>query len=268
MRKLACASQERRRAAALQRGYTLLVEVTFLGAGDAFCAGGRLQASYLVRAAKTTFLLDCGATALASLKRERIAPSSIDTIFISHLHGDHFAGLPFLFLEYVYQDRRERPLRIAGPPGTQRRVADLYAAMYRDAASQPLPYEVRYLELPPDEPVELDGLRVDPFRVPHQETEISLGLRIAAGDRTLLYSGDTGWTEKLVEKSQGTDLFICECCFFETRLGLHLDYPRLAENRGRFGARRLILTHLGREVLERRREVEIELAHDGLKLTL
>ena len=221
-----------------------------------------------MRAAKTTVLLDCGATALGSLKRERIPPSSIDTIFISHLHGDHFAGLPFLFLEYVYEDKRDRPLRIAGPPGTERRVAELFAAMYRDASRQPLPYEVRYLELQPDQAVEVDGLRVDPFRVPHQETEISLGLRIAGGGRTLLYSGDTGWTEKLVEKSRGTDLFICECCFFETRLGFHLDYPRLAENRDRFGSRRLILTHLGSEVLARREEIELELAQDGLRIAL
>jgi hypothetical protein len=59
-------------------------------------------------------------------------------------------------------------------------------------------------------------------------------------------------------------LFICECCYFETRLPFHLDYPRIAEQRARFGSRRLILTHLGREVLARRHEVEVETARDGL----
>jgi ribonuclease BN (tRNA processing enzyme) len=105
---------------------------------------------------------------------------------------------------------------------------------------------------------------VEPFRVPHQEKEISLGLRVSIAGRTLLYSGDTGWTEELITHSQDTDLFICECCFFETRRSFHLDYPRIAEHHARFGTQRLILTHLGREVLARRNEVEIEVAAEGL----
>jgi ribonuclease BN (tRNA processing enzyme) len=109
---------------------------------------------------------------------------------------------------------------------------------------------------------------VEPFRVPHQETEISLGLRLTVGGRALLYSGDTGWTEELIERSQHTDLFICECCYFDTRVPVHLDYPRLAEQRSRFGTRRLILTHLGREVQARRAEIEIEMAFDGMTVPL
>jgi ribonuclease BN (tRNA processing enzyme) len=109
---------------------------------------------------------------------------------------------------------------------------------------------------------------VEPFRVPHQETEISLALRIGVDGRSILYSGDTGWTTDLIDYSDGTDLFICECCFFETRVPFHLDYPRLDEETSRFGCKRLVLTHLGNEVLSRRKETEIELASDGLKLDL
>jgi len=111
-------------------------------------------------------------------------------------------------------------------------------------------------------------VRVAPFRVPHQEKDISLAFRVSLAGRTILYSGDTGWTEVLVEQSQGTDLFICECCSFETRMSMHLDYPRLAENRSRFGTKRMILTHLGREMQARRSEVVIELATDGLTVDL
>ena len=64
--------------------------------------------------------------------------------------------------------------------------------------------------------------------------------------------------------NSNTDLFICECCFYETRLDFHLDYPRIAENRHRFGCRRLVLTHVGREVLARRDDVRDEIAYDGL----
>ena len=110
--------------------------------------------------------------------------------------------------------------------------------------------------------------QVEAFRVPHQETEISLGLTIRANGRTILYSGDTGWTEELLARSSGTDLFICECCFYETRVPFHLDYPRISENRERFETSRLILTHLGREVVARSSELEIDLAFDGLSLSI
>jgi ribonuclease BN (tRNA processing enzyme) len=239
-------------------------KVAFLGTGDAFSPQGRHQAGYLVRNEETCFLLDCGATTLTALKRSAMPASEIDTVFISHLHGDHFGGLPFLFLEYTYSEPRNRPLRIAGPPGTEQRVYQLFKTMYSDVGSRPLPFEVQFIELLPQKQVQVGPLNVHPFRVPHQENEISLGMSVQTGGRKILYSGDTGWTETLVEHSRDVDLFICECCYFETRMDSHLDYPRLAENRGRFGSKRLILSHLGREVLDRRKEIEIELATEGL----
>jgi ribonuclease BN (tRNA processing enzyme) len=255
--------------AAALRGETMPpVRVTFLGTGDAFSAAGRHQAAYLVEGGGTTFLLDCGCATLTSLKRAGIAAAGIDLIVLSHLHGDHFAGLPFLFLEYTYEQPRQRPLRIAGPPGTEERVWALFRATYKELAAKPLPFALEFTEMTSQVPVAFGAVHVDPFRVPHQEQDISLGLRIAVARRTLLYSGDTGWTEELVTRSQGTDLFICECCFFETRVPFHLDYPRLAEHRARFGAKRMILTHLGREVLARRSELEIELASEGLSVEL
>lgn len=242
--------------------------VTFLGSGDAFFAGGRHQAGYLVQSEECTLLLDCGSSTLASLKRLGIAPSGIDTVCLSHLHGDHFAGLPFLFLEYVYADPRNRPLTIAGPPGTASRVGSLYRAMYRELSARPLPFRLDFVELLPGARREIGPIRVNPFRVPHQETETSLGLGVEIGSSRILYSGDTGWTEDLIAHAEGTDLFVCECCFFETRVTFHLDYPRIAENRSRFGTGRLILTHLGSEVLARQGEIETELARDGLTVSL
>ncbi len=244
------------------------MQVRFLGSGDAFSAGGRFQAAYLVQTDATTFLLDCGATILASMKHQQIDTATIDVILISHLHGDHFAGIPFLFLEYLYENPRRRPLRICGPPGTEERVNQLYAAMYRDLAGRPLSFPVSYTELLPRENVVLDGLQVEPFRVPHQQGEVSLGLRVGCGGKKILYSGDTGWTDELIAYAQGTDLFICECSYYETRLPMHLDDPRIWENRERFGTKRLILTHLGREVLTRATQVELELAEKGLVVEL
>jgi ribonuclease BN (tRNA processing enzyme) len=131
-------------------------------------------------------------------------------------------------------------------------------------ADKPFRFKIEFLEMLPEKTVQVGSSGITPFLVPHQENEVSFGFSIFIDGRKILYSGDTGWTEALTSHSQGADLFICECSFFETRFPYHLDYPQLAENRKRFGAKRIILTHLGREVLARRAEIDMEMATDGL----
>jgi ribonuclease BN (tRNA processing enzyme) len=203
-----------------------------------------------------------------ALKRDGGRVADIDAVFISHLHGDHFAGIPFLLLESLYETRRERPLTVVGPPGITERVHDLYRVMYRELASRGLPFAFECVEVTPGQGQRIGAVTLYPFRVPHQEHEISLGMRLTVDGKTILYSGDTGWTEELVTQSQGADLFICECCYYETQVDFHLDYPRLAAQAGRFGCRRLVLTHVGREVLAKRDTLKHEIATDGLVVEL
>jgi len=143
-------------------------------------------------------------------------------------------------------------------------VLALYRAMYKDLADRSLPFPLNFQKLTPNQPQAVAEIEFFPFRVPHQKKDISLALRATAGGKTVLYSGDTGWTEDLVYYSQGVDLFICECCFFETQVDFHLSYPQIAKHRDRMGCKRLILSHLGREVLARAKELTIETAHDGM----
>lgn len=240
------------------------MRVTVLGAGDAFCNGGRRQSGYLVESDDTTFLLDCGTTTLLALKTLGLNADHIDFVAVSHLHGDHFGGLPFLFLEYLYERPRTRPLLIAGPPGTRDRVWALHRAMYRELSERPMCFPLEFCEMPPGQRQMLYGVELFPFHVPHQEKDISLGYRLAVGGKSLLYSGDCGWNEDLVQYSQGTDLFICECCYFHSQTTFHISYPQLAVESSRLGCKQLLLSHLGREVLERIDEVTLACAHDGL----
>ncbi|MGH7961593.1 MAG: MBL fold metallo-hydrolase [Candidatus Binatia bacterium] len=240
------------------------MRITVIGAGDAFSSGGRRQSSYLVETGSTGFLLDCGATTLLGLKNLGIAAERIDFIAISHLHGDHFGGLPFLFLEYLYEKPRTRPLIIAGPPDIEERVRSLYRAMYRELSERPLCFSLQFRELVPNQAETLCGVEIFPFPVPHQEREISFGYRASANGKAILYSGDCGWNEDLIRYSQNTELFICECCYFTTQVSFHINYPQLAGQCDRMGCKRLVLSHIGREVLERMNEVRLECAHDGL----
>ncbi len=246
----------------------LTPRVTFLGTGDAFSAGGGRHAAYLVEGSRATVLLDCGPSILAALEWLTLDVARVDAVLVSHLHGDHTAGLPFLFLEYTYDRVRTRPLIVAGPPGTEAHVWSLLEATYRRLTADRLPFPVQFIELRPGSAAVVAGVAALPFRVPHQEDAVSLGLRITVDGRVIVYSGDSGWTDALIEQSRGADLFICECSFYETRTDTHLDYPRLAENLHQFGAGRMILSHIGREVLAHRNELAIEVASDGLCIEL
>lgn len=240
------------------------MKVTVLGSGDAFGSGGRRQSSYLVQGKATTFLMDAGPTVTGALCDAGVASPEVDFALISHLHGDHFGGLPFLIMEYLYNKPRDREFTICGPEGTEERVQNLYRAMYLEASSRPLTFPVTYRTVRADEPLEIHGVLVEPFAVPHQELQPSMGYRVTLEGKTILYSGDSGWTEEFVERTAGVDLFICECCYFETQVGFHVNYPELEKNRHRLQMKRLIITHLGREVLDKLDRVTIERARDGM----
>src|SRR2546425_4881571 len=126
-----------------------MVRLTVLGSGDAFGAGGRGFSAYLVDAPGATFLVDCGPTVLQGLKRAGCPPERIDFVLLSHLHGDHFGGLPFLFMQYAYEAPRTRPLTIHGPAGTERRVTASFSALFEHIAQKPLPFPLAYGELAP-----------------------------------------------------------------------------------------------------------------------
>jgi ribonuclease BN (tRNA processing enzyme) len=248
------------------------LRINCLGTGDAFGSGGRNQSGYRlensIEGPDGALLLDCGATALVALTNYKFQIDAIETIFLSHLHGDHIGGLPYFFLYSVFIAQRKRPLKIIGPPGVERGVRAFFRAAYPDQTDLKFGYALNFIEAQPNEEIQCNGFQIMPFLVPHQENALSFGCEIKSGGRKLVYSGDSGWTEDLVVHAQNADLFLCECNYFTTRLGIHLDYPRIMENIDRFGAKRILLTHLGLEVLQHQQDVQLELAYDGMEALL
>ena len=240
------------------------MKLHILGCGDAFGSGGRNQSGYLVEASDRMFLLDCGPTSLLAMKRAGIDPRRLDAIILSHLHGDHFGGIPFFFIEFLYQQPKDKPLTIAGPPGTETKVRQLFQLMYgngnNDKEIPPTCFETLY----PGQPALIDGIEIHPFPVPHQTHEISLGLKVVYEGKKLLFSGDSAWTESFVDQARGVDLFLCECSFYDEQPGMHISYQVLRANLSRLECKQLVLTHLGEQMLARHGELPLKFAMDGL----
>jgi ribonuclease BN (tRNA processing enzyme) len=244
------------------------VTIRVLGSGDAFGSGGRLQTCFLVQADERRFLIDCGATALVAMRRFDVAPDSIDAVFLSHLHGDHFGGLPFLLLEAQFVSRRQRPLTIVGPSGTRERLLAALEVLFPGSSATRWRFPLRFRELAPRQRRRVDGIGVTAFPVEHPSGAPAYALRLTCGGRRLAYSGDTAWTEQLIEAARGSDLLIVECYAFEPRATHHLDFNTLSRRRAELETRRVLLTHMSQEMLDRLGEIDWEIAEDGLLVEL
>ena len=91
------------------------VTVRFVGSGDSFGSGGRFQTCILVDGPASRIAIDFGTSSLIALAQQGIDPNSIDAIVLTHLHGDHCGGVPFLLVDAMLAAKRDRPLTIAGP---------------------------------------------------------------------------------------------------------------------------------------------------------
>jgi ribonuclease BN (tRNA processing enzyme) len=241
------------------------LRLTFLGSGDAFGSGGRLQTCMLLESDGHRWLLDCGATSLVALRGAGVDPATVDAVLISHLHGDHFGGVPFLLLDGQFR-RGTRPLVVAGPPGVQARVTAALDALFPGATGVTRRFVTTFVEWREREPVEVAGARVVPYPVVHPSGAPPFALRLQAGGRTLVYSGDTEWTDVLVEAASDADLFVCEAYTFERKIRFHLDWATVAAHRAALSCRRLIVTHMSEDMLARLPDLDVEAARDGLTL--
>ena len=243
------------------------VTVTLLGTGDAFASFGRSQSGYLIDSPAGHILMEAGPGLLPALKSNGISPNSFDLLLISHLHGDHFAGLPFLILDYMWETPRKKLLTVAGPPKLEQRTWMLMRTMFPHFDLAKVKHKLKFVVLKPGSSTRLGKFKVSAIRSPHTTPDISLSLRIDGGGKSIVFSGDTGWNDELVELSAGADLFLCECTYYESaHLTFHLNYPLLAANRGKFNVRRMVLTHLGREVLNHADQIALEMGYDGMKI--
>ena len=243
------------------------VEVKCLGSGDAFGSGGRFQPCFYVSSENFRWLIDCGASSLIAMKRSGVDPSGVDLILVSHLHGDHFGGIPFFILDGQFR-RKTRPLIVAGPPGLVTRVHQAMEVFFPGSSRVQQKFAIEFMELTERSETTVGPLKVTPYPVVHASGDTPYALRVEFQDKVIGYSGDTEWTEALVEVARGADLFICEAYYFEKKIKYHLDYQTLMEQRRKLDCRRLVLYHMSADMLQRLPGLEVEWAEDGKSIIL
>jgi ribonuclease BN (tRNA processing enzyme) len=242
------------------------VKVRFLGTGNAFADGGRSHACIHLEATGASLLLDCGGSSLPPIKKA-LNPETIQAIAISHLHGDHFGGIPYFLMEQHFAGRTA-PLAIGGPRELQQRSTRAGEALFKDFFGPiTIDYGLSFVTLR-ETPVTLGGAEVSAHPVKHVAESDPHGLRVKIDGKLIAYSGDARWSEELVTVARGADLFICESTNFSKSDPAHLSYTELIANRAKLDCGRIILTHLGKESLAHLAEMELEPAQDGMMLTL
>jgi ribonuclease BN (tRNA processing enzyme) len=245
-----------------------VMQVQFVGSGDAFGSGGRLQTCIRLAAAGQTLLVDCGASSLVGLKAQRIDPSTIDVVVVTHLHGDHFGGLPFLVLDGQFS-RRSTPLVVAGPPGTRARLAEAMEVLFPGSSRVERRFPLEVVELALDgTPVDLHAATVRGWEVKHACGAPPLAVNIPLGGSVFAYSGDTQWTPALIEASGGADLFAVEAYTFDRSVRYHLDYRTLREHAHDITAARTVLTHMSTSMLARLTATDLPAAYDGMTIDI
>jgi ribonuclease BN (tRNA processing enzyme) len=245
------------------------MHVQFVGCGDAFGSGGRFNTCFHLVGRQANALIDCGATSLVALNKLAIDRNDIDTIFISHFHADHIGGVPPFVLEANYVLKRDRPLTIAGPPGLKARYPELMEAAFPGTKALQQRFPLLLCELDIGRRQAIGSVQVTPFQVVHDDRAgPCLGFRFEVEGKIIGFSGDTEWTDALIEIGHEADLFMCEAYMRDKPVKTHMVLSALERRLGQIRPKRLVLTHMSTDMLARRAELPFETAEDGMIVEL
>lgn len=237
--------------------------VQFVGSGDAFGSGGRLQTCISVQGRNAHLLIDCGASSLIGMRKHNVDINSIDVIAITHFHGDHSSGLAFFLYHEIKVSRRKRPLTIAGPIGIKGHCHALIALLFPSAQTLHAGFELTFVELPHFTEFRFKEFSITALPAFHTPETNPSSIVVRFNGKKIIYTGDTGWTDHLTLELKGTDLLIAECYKLGGNIATHLTYEVLEKNLKDKFQGRVVLTHPSQEVIAKMNSFFAPLAYDG-----
>jgi ribonuclease BN (tRNA processing enzyme) len=222
------------------------LQLTFIGSGNAFSPGGLCCNGFLVNG---RFLFDAPPQALSSLNTVGVDANALEAVILSHHHGDHFLGLPFLLLHWRWKGRTA-PVRIIGPRKTQQLAMDIAETVFPGVLSG-IGYDLQFEDLEGGNTARVDGLELEAHEMIHDSgLELCLGYKARIGGRTFSYTGDTILCDSVLELAKGVEVMVSECASRADKVPVHMnlvdDMPVV---RGAMAKdAQLILTHITPEV--------------------
>jgi ribonuclease BN (tRNA processing enzyme) len=257
------------------------MQLIVLGSGTSVFHPRRAAAGFWLQTNAGSILLDCSADAPHRMAEENVDWINLDAIWISHLHLDHCAGLaPFLFgIKWAEGiQKRKKPLKIFGCQGIQKLLKAIDETQSYKLFEQP--FELEFHEIEPHEVAAefdlLPGLRIATISMPHRAESLAIRLSDQSG-ATLVYSSDTGYSERLVDFARAADLLILECSFYRDKpTPKHLELAEAMRIAQIAEPKKLLLTHLYPEwdgvdlepEAAKRWSGKTIAAYDGLRLTI
>jgi ribonuclease BN (tRNA processing enzyme) len=129
-------------------------------------------------------------------------------------------------------------------------------------------FSIEFVEYTDKKTTIIGSIAITPHLVIHPSGAPAYALRIECEGKIIAYSGDTEWTDRLIDVASNADLFISEAYFYEKKIRYHLNYRTLMLHRSELNCKRLILTHMSDDMLSRLPEIDTEWAEDGKRVFL
>jgi ribonuclease BN (tRNA processing enzyme) len=221
------------------------LDLTFVGTGNAFAPGGLCWNGFV---AGGRYLFEAPPSALMALHRAAIDPNALDAVIVSHHHGDHFLGLSSLILHWKYNGR-ERPVVIAGPPGTAKLAKTIGNAVYPGLFEGH--FDIQWLELSPGKTMHIGDLEVEPVLVEHDDRlSLSLGYQCVLNGRRFAYTGDSALCDGVLDMARASEVLVSECASVDGHIPIHMnlvdDIPKVRAAMP--ASATLVLTHITPDV--------------------
>ncbi len=217
------------------------MKVQVLGSGTILPSALRSAAAYAVTVGDKTLLLDMGPGLLRRMAEAGIEINDVDMVFLSHFHPDHIGDfVPFVFAsKYQIGRARERDLTILAGVG----FGELYNGLVEVYGEWIIPETYRiHIEEMGEDRRDFGDFSVSTVKTNHNPE--SIAVRIDAGGRSLVYTGDTDRSESLVEISGGADLLIIDTAFpDDMKVPGHLTPGEAGEIAAKAKVKRVMPTH-------------------------